>query len=194
MKSALSLTLIVCLCGPAIPLAAQETLVESTSGPVTRAIPREAGRLALALQTSVDDSGWSRVLQLAPGTEIIVTVKGSPSARRYFIAGEDSGLTVSIVTDSRQIETIARADIAEIKTPLPYSPGHDALMGLIVGSVAYGLIGVSLCKAFAGTGSCAGDVAKVSALGGGYMAGISVATGAVKHAVKKSTRVIYRAP
>ena len=37
MKSALSLTLIVCLVGSAIPLAAQERFVEPTSGPIARA-------------------------------------------------------------------------------------------------------------------------------------------------------------
>ena len=66
MKSALSLTLTVCLVS-AIPLAAQQ---------------REA------------DAAWSRVGQLPPGSEIIVTVKGSPPARRYFVSGDESGLTV----------------------------------------------------------------------------------------------------
>src|SRR5438067_216274 len=97
MKSALSLTLTVCLVS-AIPLAAQQ---------------REA------------DAAWSRVGQLALGSEIIVTVKGSPPARRYFISGDESGLTVLNLAQSG--ENIARADIADITTMVPYSPRCDAL-------------------------------------------------------------------
>ena len=163
MKSALSLTLTVCLVS-AIPLAAQQ---------------REA------------DAAWSRVGQLPLGSEIIVTVKGSPPARRYFISGDESGLTV--LNLAQAAENIARADIADITTLVPYSPKRDAVKGLVVGGAVYGLIGVSLCKAFGDTGSCAGDVVKIAALGGAVMAGVSLAAGAVKHRIKPS-RVIYRAP
>jgi hypothetical protein len=122
MKLALSLTLIVCLLASAFPVAAQETetLVSfgvpspaspRTTGPLARAITREAVRLVAEPSASAVEaiqqggksaaSDWSRVRRLAPGTEIIiVTVKGSPSGRRFFVAGDESGLTVLNVDDS----------------------------------------------------------------------------------------------
>jgi hypothetical protein len=39
------------------------------------------------------------VRKLAPGTEVIVTVKGSPPGRRHFVAADKSDLTVLNVTD-----------------------------------------------------------------------------------------------
>ena len=42
---------------------------------------------------------WSRVRQLAPGTLIIVTVRGAPSVQRYFVAGSESDLTALNLTD-----------------------------------------------------------------------------------------------
>jgi len=50
MKSALSLTLIVCLVGWALPVSAQEAFRETTQGPMTRATVSEAVRLALTQQ------------------------------------------------------------------------------------------------------------------------------------------------
>jgi hypothetical protein len=98
MKSALSLTLIVCLVGSALPAAAQEQM-GTAAGPIHRAIIREAARFAAGQQTQSADSNWSRVHKLAPGTEIIVTVKDSPPGRRYFVGADESDLTVLNVTD-----------------------------------------------------------------------------------------------
>ena len=50
MKSALSLTLIVCLVGWTLPVSAQEAFRETTQGPMTRATVSEAVRLALTQQ------------------------------------------------------------------------------------------------------------------------------------------------
>ena len=44
-------------------------------------------------------SDWSPVRRVRPGTEIIVTAKGRPEANRYFIAADDSNLTVLNVED-----------------------------------------------------------------------------------------------
>ena len=62
MRSAVSLALIACL---------------------TKAVPTGA-------QEQRED--WSRLLKLAPGTGIIVTVTGSQPVYRYFLAGNDSDL------------------------------------------------------------------------------------------------------
>ena len=164
MKSALALTLVVCLAGSSIPLAAQQTQA---------------------------DADWSRVGDHADGSEIIVITKGSPPARRYLISADESGLRV--LNLAQAVEDIARADIAQIKIPTPYSPGRDASKGAIIGGAAYGLIGLTLCRAFGGPESCAADFLKTAAFGGGITAGISLAAGAIKHRIKPE-RSIYRAP
>jgi hypothetical protein len=109
MKSALSLTLIVCLVGSALPATAQERLGEPTSGPIARAVTREAVRLAAEdfTPSAVDAvqyrgnpaDAWLRVRALEPGTEIILTVHGSPPNKRYVVRVDESGLTVLNVTD-----------------------------------------------------------------------------------------------
>ena len=50
MKSAVSLTLIVCLLESALPATAQEQT--ETAGPLAKAVPREAVRLATAGETT----------------------------------------------------------------------------------------------------------------------------------------------
>jgi hypothetical protein len=110
MKSALSLTLTVCLVGSAMPLAGQERL-GPTSGPIARAVTREAIRLAAASAEAgtseleaVQQAGkpvqadWSRVRKLAPGTEVIVIVQGSRPGTRYVVLADESELTVINLT------------------------------------------------------------------------------------------------
>ena len=102
MKSALSLTLIVCLVGSAMPLAARERFVEPTSGPIARAVARESARIAAQSAAgdatrqvgTLKDSAWSRVRRIAPGAEVTVTVRGSQGAKRYFVVANQSELTV----------------------------------------------------------------------------------------------------
>lgn len=164
MKLALSLTLFVCVCGFAAPLWAQQTRA---------------------------DADWSRVGELEDLSEIMVTLKGEAPVRGQFFFGDESLLRM--LNRSQAIEEFARADIAEVKAVLPYSPGRDASKGAIVGGAAYGLMGLTLCRAFGGTESCARDFLKTAALGAGVTAGISLAAGAVKHRIKP-LRLIYRAP
>jgi hypothetical protein len=164
MKSALSLTFFVCVCGFATPLAAQQNRA---------------------------DADWSRVVDLEGESEIIVTTKGAPPARGYLLSADESGLRV--LNLAQAVEDIARADIAQIKLLVPYSPGRDALNGAVVGGTAYGLIGLTLCRAFGGTESCAADFLKTAAVGGAITAGIAVAAGAIKHRFKP-LRLVYRAP
>jgi hypothetical protein len=71
------------------------------AGSFDRAVRREAVRLA-AVQSGGGpaEANWSRVRKIAPGTELTLTVKGSPpGAQRYFVAGDDSDLTVLNVAD-----------------------------------------------------------------------------------------------
>jgi hypothetical protein len=92
MRSAVSFTLITSLIASAVPVVAQQNIREV--GPITRSITPEAARFATVQQSNPVDSQWSRVRKLAPGTELIVTVQGAPLANRYFVAGDESDLTV----------------------------------------------------------------------------------------------------
>ena len=75
MRLASHFGLIMALTGCAFPAAAQEHIHESV------------------------DVQWSRVRTLAPGTEVIVTISGSPPAERYFVAGNEFDITVLNLTD-----------------------------------------------------------------------------------------------
>ncbi len=55
---------------------------------------------------------WSRVRQLAPGTELAVTARRPAPIRGHFLAADDSELQVS----NGSVVHIARTDIAEVRT------------------------------------------------------------------------------
>jgi len=124
MKAALALALVLALLTRALPVTAREqaetprpvahvvSRPQATAGPLARAATREAVRLASAgeprssgIETVQQDGtpaefNWSRLRQLAPDTEIIVTVKGAPSVQRYFVTGSESDLTALNLTKS----------------------------------------------------------------------------------------------
>jgi hypothetical protein len=129
MKSALSFMLIVCLVASALPAAAQEQTAtpeafdlrgstsQAAARPLARAVAREAVRLAAAGGSippggdtvQQDDkpaakSSWLRVRTIAPGSEIVLTVKGAPPDRRYVdrryvVLVDESELTFLNLTD-----------------------------------------------------------------------------------------------
>ena len=117
MKSTLSLTLIVCLVASALPVTAQEQT--ETAGPLARAMTRETVRLA-AVQSggTPAESNWSRVRKLASGTEIILTVKGSPLVSRHFVVADDSDLSVLNVGDPA-LPTAARDVLRDVALTHP---------------------------------------------------------------------------
>lgn len=90
MKSALWLTLTCCLVASALPVAAQEPV---TAGPIARSIASEAARFAAAQPNQSADAEWSRVRNLAPGTEVVLTVKGSQPGGRSFVIADEAQLT-----------------------------------------------------------------------------------------------------
>ena len=116
MKSALSLTLIMCLVAPALPAAAQ------------------GGKPA--------ESDWSRVRKLAPGTEILVTVQGSQSGRRYAVLADESNLKVLNLTDP----TLPRAATRVLLNMASYHPEYFSAMAtagaFVDGNVRVGPAGV----------------------------------------------------
>jgi hypothetical protein len=98
MKAAVAVVLTICLASSAIPVVAQNRVL-ATPGPIARAALREVSRLGTAYggrQSS--DPDWARVRRLAPGTQVTVTVSGSPPAVRYVIAANESDVTALNLT------------------------------------------------------------------------------------------------
>jgi hypothetical protein len=124
MKSALSLMLIVCLVVSALPVTAQEQKAkpgafdlrgpasQTAAGPLAGAVTREAVRIAAAGWAISSDgstvqqgnkptakSSWLRMRTIEPGAEIVLTVKGAPPDRRYFVLIDESEVTLLNLTD-----------------------------------------------------------------------------------------------
>ena len=68
MKSALSLTLTVCLVGWTLPVSAQEAFRETTQGPMTRATVSEAVRTFLVSEFQAREVRVTKIAAL-PGSE-----------------------------------------------------------------------------------------------------------------------------
>lgn len=209
----LSLLLILALTTSASPVIAEEPAQMPRSfdfrgpapgtGPLVRAATREAVRLAatpdertMSTTESVEQgsqsgpSDWSRVRQLAPHTELIVTVTGAPSVHGYFVAADDSELMVS----NGAVVQIERDAIGEISHAVPYSPRHDVLVGLGLGAAIGGGLYLALCHGFGGCGAAdVGPLLGTAALFAGISAGIAVLPGG-RHARHGASEIIYRAP
>ena len=187
MKSALSLTLIASLVGSA-PVAAQDRM-ESTAGPIARAVTREAVRLAADPQSELAGSDWARVRSLVPGTEVIVTITGARLGKRYIVRADESELVVT-VTERGHEETLARTNVVEISVP-PVSR-HPARIGALIGA------GVGFGVALKSFGRACGDECDAvwiwplfAGVGAGIGAGIGALIGA---SGDHMPYVIYRAP
>ncbi|HEV3062979.1 MAG TPA: hypothetical protein VGY48_32340 [Vicinamibacterales bacterium] len=267
MKSALALTVIVCLVASALPVTAAQQPAETpgsfdlraaspvTVGLLTRSIAREAVRPPAAEEPTAGEvvrqtgnpveSNWSRVRKLASGRGIVVTVKGSPPARRHFVAGDKADLTVVNLTDptlpaaardvlrdmatthpdyfavankqsfvngtvrvapdgvfvtdrkvadlGQVVETIARNDIAEIKTRQKGRGvwGHlGSLGGYFVGAMSGGFVAGFACQAAVGRDRCDTGAFLTGALAGGIAGGIY----GFRAANRETEDVIYRGP
>jgi hypothetical protein len=199
MKSALTLTFVVCVLAPTVPLSAQGQTTR-TVGPLARAMSREALRLAAdADPVSLSGAGaegstgakskWSRVREIEEGTEIIVTVKDTPPARRHFVAADESSVTVS---DAAAVPVqIPRSDVAELSVwdrRVGRGTGIGAAIGGTVGFVA-GLLSAGGCQR-----ACWFTPAEAGALLGTFGGGVGSGIGAAAGAIRKTASVIYRAP
>jgi hypothetical protein len=195
MNAARLLSLILSVTMSALPVTAQEP------GPLARAAAREAVKLAAAWQSApgsleTDQQGtpalsdWRRVRQLAPRAEISVIVRGTPPARRYFVAGDESELIVS--NGAGQVEHIARTDVAEISV-LAKHIGRHARRGLLVG----GILGAVFMGAVLAEGGCSpvAECVAFTMVGAAGGAGYGALFGAIVGSVApRSPDVIYRAP
>jgi hypothetical protein len=180
--STLSRTLIVCLVTSAFPGTAQ------TQGVLARAATREAVRLtAVQVSETPTESGWSSVVAIASGTNVVVTVRGAKPTRCTFVQADESSLIVR--TGRWQVvQMIARNDVQEIRTG---SSGKRRALGLLVG--AGGAIGGTVVG---GTiGSLGSDAENVRGFALGAMAGLVGGAVLGYHAVTHTKgNLIYRAP
>ena len=187
MKSALSLTLIASLAGSALPVAAQERM-ESTAGPVARAVTREAVRLAADPQSEPAGSDWARVRSLVPGTEVIVTIRSTRLGKRYIVRADESELVVK-VTERGQVETLARTNVVEISVP-PLSR-HPARTGALIGAAMGVVVWLSLCSNRSEVACAPGGWTMFAGIGAGSGVGIGALIRAFSD---RQPYVIYRAP
>ena len=120
MKAVLSLTLTICLLASALSEAGQEPL--GTAGPPAGAVEREvAGRLNPASESPTpvmrfpqaggnhQASDWSSVRALAPGTQIVITLKGSPRISRLVVVADESELVLVNMTSPSLSQTTTGA-------------------------------------------------------------------------------------
>jgi hypothetical protein len=118
MKSAVSLALSIGLVLSALPVAAQDRVVAS-SGPLARAIAREAARLTTVQQVGKPtNSDWACVRRLVPGTEVTVTVRGSQPGTRYVVLADEYGVTVLNLTNPT-IPPAAKSVLPEVASHHP---------------------------------------------------------------------------
>jgi hypothetical protein len=202
MNAALTLVLSLALITSALPVIAQEQTEAPrsfdlrapapTTGSLARAATREAVRLAAAgkarsfgnetvPQDGRSTSDWSRVRQLAPGAEIVLTVKSSWTAPRYFVAADSLELVVS--NAAGQVEHIARADIIEIK-----KERSKVLFYSLAGPLSIALV-------MAG-GAIGHAIQGGEGLGGPLLGALAVGVGGavLVHKLYPKWNVIYRAP
>jgi hypothetical protein len=146
--------------------------MESTAGPIARAIAREAARLTVDQPTSSADAEWSRIRKLAPGSKIIVTLQGAQPLERRVVRVDESSLTLS---NGRVVEQVARNDVAEIKTLKKGRGvwGHlGPLGGYFVGALSGGYAVGLTCQAVQGRDRCDSGAFLLGALMGGISGGL----------------------
>jgi len=154
-----------------LPLEAQDRM-ESTAGPITRGIAREAARLTVDQTASSDDAEWSRVRKLASGSEIIVTVEGAQPVERRVVRVDESSLTLS---NGHVVERVVRNNVAEIKTVKKGKGvwGHlGPLGGYFVGALSGGYAVGLACQAVQGRNQCDSGAFLLGTLMGGISGGL----------------------
>jgi hypothetical protein len=194
MKSELSIALIICLTGSAFPVIAQGP--RPSIGPIATAIAREAARFADA-SSQPGDAAWARVRELEPEAEVTVTVKGSPPRLQYFVAADESSLTVvnAAAPDISASVQMARDSVAEItvaRSRIGKSIGWGAAIGGGAGFVAGLLAGTRRCRRQNCDNFPPLAFGLIFSMFGG---GIGTGLGAVVGAARGTTHeVIYQAP
>lgn len=131
------------------PLPARAQSIGSQPDPFVAAISREAARLGSVGSTQAigdlrrgprgpADPGWSRVQNVAPGTELKLETRALRSATRYFLQADEDGLTVVSLDDS-SLDGSAKHALIQLARTQP-----NALIAVTHGSTAaYGIVRVT---------------------------------------------------
>jgi hypothetical protein len=139
----------------------------------------------------VPTSDWARVVTIASGTAVVVTVQNSKPVRRRIVHADESTLTV--LNPSTQVaEAVARGDVLEIRTEGRLSDRRRAL-GLLGG--LGGAIGGAFVGGMVGGKLIGGDGEDLGGVAVGMFAG--VVGGAVlgyRAVTRTKGDLIYRAP
>jgi hypothetical protein len=125
MRAVLSFTLTLALLISELPLTAEKASGYPASS-IREAINREAGRRAREVpdanteqsgEDTAGSGGWSRIRQLHPGRRVIVTTTDSQAVERYFLAVDDSGITLLNLGD--QIPPAVRDVLRDVASQTP---------------------------------------------------------------------------
>src|SRR5262245_85430 len=121
-------------------------LADETEGALSRSIRSEAARLA-AEATEKDDAAWQRVRSLPAGTKIVVSVRGAASRQWRFVSADGAQLTGE--TSDGMPESLARADVLEVKTAPMGWESHNKQLFAVIGGVAGAAAGYALAYDYA---------------------------------------------
>jgi hypothetical protein len=127
-------------------------------------------------------------IRVAVGDSVSITDVTGKELKGRITALSESSLAVG--GSGGVARVFDEANVAKIRRR--YNPGHEALVGFAAGVAIGGGVAAMLCAANGGCG--AGDLPEIVLIvagSGGWMAGISVASGAVLHPLSKSPEV-YR--
>ena len=136
------------------------------------------------------DPGWQRVSQLAPNTEITVTMRGAKPIEHRFVRADEATLVVKTSRFLRPaaVEQLARDNVLEVDGP---PLGHPQLKGAVIGAAigaGIGLIVLAACDSK--DVACSGVGAILTFVG----PLIGAETGAAVGRLRATRDVIYRAP
>jgi hypothetical protein len=203
MKAAVSLTLVLAMMTSALPASAQERIDTRTEAPIQLAIAREAARLAAepaligSQPEASTNAAWARVSQLAPGTGIIVMIRGEQDLNGRFVSADD--VTVTIADISGAVHKATRTDVFQIRREPSFMRRHPGPTGALIGTaVGIALVALAFQRSRVGY-QCqleCGLIPSAFAGGAGLGAGIGAAVGSSIGGLTHSKReeVIYREP
>ena len=169
MKTLLSVALVLALQAWASPLLAEVPIASSEKS-------------SAAYGGKGPASDWWRVSNLAPGTRITLLVSGSPRVMRFFLASDESSLTVLTSVDAVKPVVISRESIVAIWRQPAKHVGRHATRGAIVGAILLGALAAS-----AG-GDASGGAALIGAAFGTWIGAL------VGVMAPKTADLVYRAP
>jgi hypothetical protein len=85
----------VCSSDPGRQSAVEAAELSTADLSISESIEREANRLSQSQpKPTPQDARWARVRSLKPGTEILLSTRGTSSARRYFLSADQAVLNV----------------------------------------------------------------------------------------------------